>query len=646
MDPRRILLCAFALLAAFVSAASAAGFPEITPQERALTSVPNEPNASAVVLFKKGEFVMAGTYGNTSGSSTYSVQVRRKILTEEGKGYGEVAVYHSKWARLQNLKGRTVLPDGRVLPLSSDATFRRKLSQNDKRFVTSIAFPGVEVGAILDYQYEIRVDSIFFLESWYFQEEVPTLYSEIAYEIPSGVSVTTWVRDPMRVGLKKDQREVAGGGRLRVWGENLPAIPDEPFSLPYSDLSSRFMLVPTNISNGYQSVDLLKDWPSTCNLYSDDYEKALRKGSEAERKAKALTGAAAGQRAKAEVLYRFVRDQIETDPQLGIQIAKGSTADKVLAAQRGDYVDKTILLQKMLGAVGITAHPVWVAERDGGTADLQLPNPWWFDRAIIMAEVDGTRVFLDPSDRTLGFGRLAPGLEGTAALVYDSKKPEVITLPETTFDQHTRTAKVQLDLDAEGRLQGKGTLLLTGHPAWESLGWQDDAEKTNKAWKDWLAEEYPDYDITDLKVVEAVDDQKVEVTWAMAQREEEVLGDEATLTPSRPLGPVRQRFQMPAAKRVSPVLFDYPDRDEVQLSVHWPEGWKPEALPKAIAHASPVGAVSATVELDAAARILTYRRRFDLTTRVVPLPGSYQKLQTLYNEVEKHDAQALVLVRH
>lgn len=571
--------------------------------------------------------------------------MRRKILTEEGKSYGEVAVYHSKWARLQNLKGRTVLPDGRVIPLSSDATFRRKLSQNDKRFVTSIAFPGVEVGAILDYQYEIRVDSIFFLESWYFQEEVPTLYSEIAYEIPNGVSVTTWVRDPMKVGLKKEQREVAGGGRLRVWGENLPAVPDEPFSIPYSDLSSRFMLVPAGIIDGYRTVDLFKDWPSTCNLYSDDYEKALRKGGEAERKAKALAASATSPRAKAETVYRFVRDEIETDPQIGIQVAKGSTVDKVLAAKRGDYVDKAILLQKMLGTVGINARPVWVAERDGGTVDMELPNPWWFDRAIVMAEIDGARLFLDPSDQSLGFGRLAPGLEGTPALVYDRKKPEVITLPDTTFEQHARLAKVQLDLDAEGRLQGKGTLVLTGHHAWERLGWQDDAEKTAKAWKDWLAEEYRDYDITDLKVVESVDDQKVEVAWAMAQREEEVLGDEATLAPSRPLGPLRQPFQTPAAKRVSPVLLEFPDRDEVELSVRWPEGWKPEALPKRLQHDGSIGAFVTRVEVDEAGRTLTYHRRFDTKIRLLPGQGSYQKLQTLYNEVEKHDAQPLVLVR-
>lgn len=36
----------------------AADFPPITEAERAVTSVPGEPNAPAVVLFKKGEFLI------------------------------------------------------------------------------------------------------------------------------------------------------------------------------------------------------------------------------------------------------------------------------------------------------------------------------------------------------------------------------------------------------------------------------------------------------------------------------------------------------------------------------------------------------------------------------------------------------------
>ena len=82
-----------------------------------------------------------------------------------------------------------MLADGREIPLPKDAVFKRRTSRSGKRFVSSIVFPGVEVGAVLDYKYRLRAVSLFSLEPWYFQEEVPTVYSEVVYDIPSVVTV-------------------------------------------------------------------------------------------------------------------------------------------------------------------------------------------------------------------------------------------------------------------------------------------------------------------------------------------------------------------------------------------------------------------------------------------------------------------------
>src|SRR3954449_13418437 len=101
-----LLTLILALLAS--RGAAAADFPPITAEERALTAVPGEPNAPAVVLFKKGEFLMAG-YGRFVGSlaSHLRVQARVKILTEAGKSNGEIAIAHSGSLRLQSFSGRT-----------------------------------------------------------------------------------------------------------------------------------------------------------------------------------------------------------------------------------------------------------------------------------------------------------------------------------------------------------------------------------------------------------------------------------------------------------------------------------------------------------------------------------------------------------
>ncbi|MFL6237238.1 MAG: hypothetical protein ACJ76N_29200, partial [Thermoanaerobaculia bacterium] len=138
-----IPLCLALMLTAVRGAAAEEppAFPPITAEERALTSVPGEPNAPAVMLFKKGEFLMAG-YGRFIGSlaSHLRVQARVKILTEAGKSNGEIEIVHSGALRLQSFSGRTVLPDGRVQPVPADAKFLRRTSKSSKTYVTSVAF--------------------------------------------------------------------------------------------------------------------------------------------------------------------------------------------------------------------------------------------------------------------------------------------------------------------------------------------------------------------------------------------------------------------------------------------------------------------------------------------------------------------------
>jgi hypothetical protein len=146
-----------------------------------------------------------------------------------------------------------------------------------------------------------------------------------------------------------------------------------------------------------------------------------------------------------------------------------------------------------------------------------------------------------------------------------------------------------------------------------------------------------------IQFEELPDEQTVRLNWSMAQREEEVLGDEASLAPSQPLGPARQPFVQ--EKRRSPVLFVYPDRDEVELRLRWPEGWQVETRPKPAASQNRVGALAVSVEMDEAGRSLVYRRRLDLTQRQLGTLQLYEEARSLFGQTEKSDAEALVLVR-
>lgn len=646
---RRIFLILLVLASLLSSHPSqAADFPPITDEERAVTSVPGEPNAPAVVLFKKGEFVMMG-HGLVTGSlaSHLRVHTRVKILTEAGKSNGEFSIGHSDFTKLASFEGRTVLPDGRVLPVPADARFVRKTSVSQKTFVTAVAFPSVEVGAILDYQYELVFQSPFLLDPWYFSEDVPVRRSEIVFKGGSGWKMRSWKRSPFGVKIEQEQEMTSRGEVVRAWAENLPAVPDDPYGPPYTDLATQMMLLPASYTAGpYQSQAFLETWNSLAWWVSRVYGDVLNRDSGVAQQARKVATSGTS-RQKAEALYRFVRDEIETDSGTGLFVDSEASLRKLLAARRASPAEKALLLHAMLKAVQVPSVLVWAGDRNRGDVDSNLANPNWFDTVLVLPKVaeSPSGLYLDSSDRALGFGQLRAGYEGTWALVAGAGQVQGVILPETPFHENLRRAEIDLALDEKGRLSGTGTLRLTGHPAWEKIDWQENESKAVEAWKDWLAGQYRDFQISDVKAVEAPDERKATVTWSMAQREEEVLGDEASLVPSAPLGPRAQPFLQPAAARKTMVMFDYTSREEVELRLRWPETWKIESLPRPVSLKNDAGAMTASVEVKDGERSLTYRRQLDVTRRTLKGPEQYERVQSLFGEAEKSDAQALLLVR-
>ncbi len=631
----------FVLLLLYASAAAAQPFPEITASERALTAVPGHPQAPAVVLFKRAELRLADSWAGTP--STLDVHVRTKVLAESGKGFGQVAVEHSDSFVLERFAARTVLPDGRVVPLSEDAIFREESSRARQRYVTKAALPAVTVGAILDYRYRLRWSSVF-LQPWTFDGPIPTLISELVYHKPIGMVVEHHLRGGPDFLTQSDA--TARGEVVRVWLENLPPVLEEPYSFPFADLAHQVLISPQMRSTADgRVVPLLDSWRTVCRRYEESsYAPLRRKARQVRKKASQLAAekdvADRGAGGRIAALHGFVRDEIETGGG-GIETAAESL-DAVLAAGRGTYAEKALLLQAMLAAVKVPARLVWAIDWREGFVDLEVVNPGWFEKVLVLAE-SGT--FLDPGEAGLAAGRLAPTNEGTQALVFDVEEPRVLELPLTPATGSRRHAVLDLAVDDGGRVAGRGRLTLTGHQAWFYLGRLATAEALRDTWRQWLELQHEGYAIADVEVAESYDEQRVDLSWTMTRHQELVLGDEVSLLPSRPLGPIRQRYTIPPESRRTAVQVSFADGDEIELRLAWPASWEVDLLPDAVEHASNAGTARATVEVDAAGRRLTYRRLFEITG-VRYEPGEpYARLRELYIHMERHDAQSVVLVR-
>jgi hypothetical protein len=192
---------------------------------------------------------------------------------------------------------------------------------------------------------------------------------------------------------------------------------------------------------------------------------------------------------------------------------------------------------------------------------------------------------------------LPADVEGESALLVDKKKPEVVKLPSLAPTENVRRIRLALAVGDDGAVAGTGELVFAGHHAVVAIH-EAEAPKLVETWQKWLEERLPGFRIDAVEVTPAVESSQMRLTWKMAQHEEEVLGDEVTLSPSRPLGPVTQVLTLPPAQRLTPVVLPFADRDELALELSYPEGWRVEALPATADVASDAGALRATATVD------------------------------------------------
>jgi hypothetical protein len=139
-----------AVMASSVFPARAADWPAITPEEKTMTSLAQQPDAPAVILYR--EEITDDT------KNFRTVYIRVKVLNEAGRKYAEVEipVGHGPFT-ISQLSGRTVHGDGSIVPLEDQPVDKVVVRDHGVRVhVKAFSLSSVQVGSILDYRYSLH----------------------------------------------------------------------------------------------------------------------------------------------------------------------------------------------------------------------------------------------------------------------------------------------------------------------------------------------------------------------------------------------------------------------------------------------------------------------------------------------------------
>lgn len=154
---------------------------KISKAEFNMQAPANDPDAPAIILCDYGQI-------EVTNRTFYKRHIRIKILKEEGVKYSSIEIPY----RLKNKHDDITEFKAHIIYYENGKRIEKKMSQkdiytvkvNDEDYKNIYTFPDIKPGTIIEFRYTIASLDFAELDTWYFQHEIPILWSEIRFKTP------------------------------------------------------------------------------------------------------------------------------------------------------------------------------------------------------------------------------------------------------------------------------------------------------------------------------------------------------------------------------------------------------------------------------------------------------------------------------
>lgn len=407
---KKLLLSSlFAVLSiSFLYAQSdAVKFGKIDIEDLEMTTYPEDPEASAVVLYDYG-YARFNYRGSDGITIRFERHVRVKILKRAGLSHAdmEIPLYKEGEKLMGSIKGVTYnLVNGKVQEdkLDKKQVFTQEL--NDYYDIVKFSMPNIKEGSVFEFKYTVNSEYIFNLVSWEFQRDIPTKWSEFKAEIPEFFHYKTLMSGylfPTIVNSTKGTDMERNNVTRYQWAvEHAPALKEEKFVTTMSDYTSKieFELQTINIP-GKVLKHVSHTWEKLNNDLnnSENFGKQIGKGKYLSEPVAKIIATAESPIDKARLITRFVRQNIRYNGRKRVFTSKN--LKKVLEEKSGNSADVNLLLVSMLQEAGLEANPVILSTRENGRVNY-TPLLKDFNYVIAHVRLGEEEILLDGTDPDL-----------------------------------------------------------------------------------------------------------------------------------------------------------------------------------------------------------------------------------------------------
>lgn len=603
-----------------------------------MVSIPEDPEADAVWLFDRGDIEII--LENNRYKLKLKQHARIKILSEEGKEYANFRIPYWHEDHIISLKAHTVLPGGKKIKLDGKQIF----DEQEKNLKYKVfALPGVEIGAVIEYELEKISEYVHLLEPWYFQNQEFTRVSQYSVVMLPGFSyhvffrntfdIEPTVEDILKVGLSYRLKEYTWTMR------NLPPVKNEPYMRTLEDYRAALHFQLIAFKDQYQYIKFIDSWPELVKKQRSFYDKYLKEETELKDLLQKLNLQPLSDLEKIKTLYDYVRENIVTTSRGSQYISTES--GNVLKESKGTGAEKNILLVNLLNLAGFNADPLLLSTRSHGRVWENTPMLEQFNYMLAYVQAGINTYVLDTQDKYCPFGMLPVEDLVETGLLIDEGEGFFIKIPHprATNMAYCNTTS---ELSPEGDLRAATRVRYEGYRAIAARNELADSEEKEFI-EETLRESFGEVEIDSFEIQGKED---LESPLAILVHYRVPAYAQANGNMLYLSAPILNRFEenpFKREKRYFPVEFPYNIADSEDLTISLPEGFQVMEHPQAVINRQ-TGKLTFMNSWKQEETTIKLQRQF-MRQQLYFQPREYQELRNFYDSVVQADQGQIVLGR-
>ncbi len=386
---------------------------EISLEEKNYKSCNFEKEANAVILAEKGKM-----YVNYEVVSN-QVFRRIKVLNSNGMESGNIEIKfqaENDFEEVKNLKAQIFYPDDhyqKPVTLSKKDFYLKDVTDTWKKY--EFTFPGLKEGCIIEYQYTLYSKNIAFLETWAFQHEIPTEYSEFSVEIEDKMSYRPIIQGKELLDKVKNEKRSKSKWTLK----QIKSYSNIAHTYNIQDYINKISFQLENY--GYSEKTFVSKWRDLLRTVKEEYKPYYRSKPLQEVLSKIEKSNDSLQYLKNIVQYFSSRYAWNSKNIVGAGLSKSQK--ELLNFKKGSRSELNVLLNALIKEAGFKTDLVLIGQRHYGRPIVAYPSLQQFTGGLTVVYLNGGGYWFDATNlNQYSFGYAPPENYNYLGLVVDEEE--------------------------------------------------------------------------------------------------------------------------------------------------------------------------------------------------------------------------------